>query len=290
MVLPEIQRDIDPAAVGSYLSYMAVPAPQTIYRSIRKLPPAHVLILKDGCTSLRRYWQLSFVPKQDISDVEAAECSVELLRDAVRKRLVSDVPIGAFLSGGVDSSAVVALMAELSDQPVKPFSIGFDEEAYNELPYARRVAEEFGCDHHEFVVQPKAIEVLPKLVQHFGEPFADSSAIPTSYVAALTREHVTVALTGDGGDEAFGGYGRHRANKVAEAVASTLSSESLRDRIKSLVQSSHDQSGIVARIKRFMHAATSARSERYRAWAGVLSDDLIAEVFPSVTETDEVVL
>ena len=136
---------------------------------------------------------------------------------------MSDVPIGAFLSGGVDSSAVVALMAELSDQPVKTFSIGFDEEAYNELPYARRVAEEFGCDHHEFIVQPKAVEVLPKLVQHFGEPFADSSAIPTSYVAALTREHVTVALTGDGGDEAFGGYGRHRANAVAETFADTLS-------------------------------------------------------------------
>lgn len=289
LVLPEIQRDIDPAAVGSYLSYMAVPAPQTIYRSIRKLPPAHLLIFKDGCASLRRYWQLSFVPKQDLSDVEAAERSVELLRDAVRKRLVSDVPIGAFLSGGVDSSAVVALMAELSDQPVKTFSIGFDEEAYNELPYARRVAEEFGCDHHEFVVQPKAIEVLPKLVQHFGEPFADSSAIPTSYVAALTREHVTVALTGDGGDEAFGGYGRHRANMVAEAVATTFSSESLRDRVKSLVRSSHDQLGTVARIKRFMYAATSVRSERYRAWAGVLSDDLITEVFPSVTETDDAV-
>ncbi len=289
LALPEIQRDIDLAAVGSYLSYMAVPAPQTIYRSIRKLPPAHVLILKDGCASLRRYWQLSFVPKQNLSDIEAAERSVELMRDAVRKRLVSDVPIGAFLSGGVDSSAVVSLMTELSPQPVKTFSIGFDEEGYNELPYARRVAEEFGCDHHEFVVQPKAVEVLPKLVQHFGEPFADSSAIPTSYVAALTRQHVTVALTGDGGDEAFGGYGRHRANMLAEAVGSTLSSESIRDVVKSLVRSSHDQPGTVARVKRFIYAATLARSERYRAWAGVLSEDLIAEVFPAVTETDEVV-
>ena len=286
LVLPEIQRDMDPAAVGSYLSYMAVPAPQTIYRSIRKLPPAHVLTLKDGRASLRRYWQLSFVPKQHLSDAEAAERSVELLREAVRKRLVSDVPIGAFLSGGVDSSAVVALMAELSDQPVKTFSVGFDEEAYNELPYARRVAEEFGCDHHEFIVQPKAVEVLPKLVQHFGEPFADSSAIPASYVAALTREHVTVALTGDGGDEAFGGYGRHRANALAETFADTLSFDSIRDVVKSLARSSHGQLGMVARIKRFIHAATSTRSERYRAWAGVLSDDLISEVFPTVTETD----
>ena len=289
LVLPEIQRDIDPAAVGSYLSYMAVPAPQTIYRSVRKLPPAHVLTLKDGCASLRRYWQLSFGSKQELSDTEAAERSVELLREAVRKRLVSDVPIGAFLSGGVDSSAVVALMAELSDQPVKTFSIGFDEEAYNELPYARRVAEEFGCDHHEFIVQPNAVEVLPKLVQHFGEPFADSSAIPTSYVAALTRQHVTVALTGDGGDEAFGGYGRHRANLLAESFATTLSSDSFRDVVKSLVRSSHGQVGTVARIKRFIYAATSTRAERYRSWAGVLSDDLIAEVFPTVTETDDCV-
>ena len=286
LVLPEIQRDIDPAAIGSYLSYMAVPAPQTIYRSIRKLPPAHVMTLKNGRASLRRYWKLSFVPKQSLSDAEAAERSVELLREAVRKRLVSDVPIGAFLSGGVDSSAVVALMAELSDQPVKTFSIGFDEEAYNELPYARRVAEEFGCDHHEFIVQPKAAEVLPKLVQHFGEPFADSSAIPTSYVAALTREHVTVALTGDGGDEAFGGYGRHRANALAETFAAALSSDSVRHVVKSLVRSSRDELGTVARIKRFVHAATSTRSERYRAWAGVFSADLISEVFPTVTDTN----
>ena len=209
LVLPEIQRDIDPAAVGSYLSYMAVPAPQTIYRSIRKLPPAHVLILKDGCASLRRYWQLSFVPKQDISDVEAAECSVELLRDAVRKRLVSDVPIGAFLSGGVDSSAVVAFMAKEMGRPVKTFSIGFEEEKFNELEYARSVAQDLGTEHSEFLVKPDALEVLPELVAGFGEPFGDMSAVPTYYVSKMAKESVTVCLSGDGGDEVFAGYSRY---------------------------------------------------------------------------------
>ena len=139
-----------------------------------------------------------------------------LLTEAVRKRLISEVPLGAFLSGGVDSSAVVALMAGLHRRPVKTFSIGFDDPRFNELPHARRVAERYGCEHHEFEVQPRAIEMLPTMVKHYGEPYADSSAIPSFYLAKLTRQHVTVALNGDGGDESFAGYGWHLGSRLAE--------------------------------------------------------------------------
>lgn len=284
--VPDIPRDIDPVAIGNYLTYMAIPAPRTVFRAARKIPPAHVLTLEDGHCSLRRYWTLAFEPKRRLSDTDAAERVVELLRDAVRKRLMSDVPIGAFLSGGVDSSAVVALMAGLSDRPVKTFSVGFEEESYDERPHARRVAEVFGCNHHEFVVQPRAVEVLPRLVRHFGEPFADSSAVPTSYVAGLTREHVTVALNGDGGDEAFGGYGRHLANALAERFAVTPIAGPLRWAVKTVVRSSRDGRGRRSRLKRFVEAAAWSRAERYRAWAGVFSPELATQIFPPAAGAD----
>src|SRR3712207_1969398 len=151
-----------------------------------------------------------------MTEEEAGERAVEILRDAVRVRLMSEVPLGAFLSGGVDSSAVVALMSEASAAPVKTFSIGFEEQDFSELHHARRVAEHVGAEHHEFVVRPDAAEVLPTLVEHYGEPYADSSAVPTYYVSRETRRHVTVALNGDGGDEAFGGYERYAAMRLAE--------------------------------------------------------------------------
>jgi asparagine synthase (glutamine-hydrolysing) len=214
----EVDRTIDRTALADYLTYMAIPAPRTIYRAVRKLPPAHVMVRRAGETRILPYWSLSFEPKARLTEAAAVEQARALLLEAVRKRLISEVPLGAFLSGGVDSSGVVALMARLLDRPVKTFSIGFDEGAFNELPHAKRVAERYGCDHHEFVVQPKAVEVLPLLVRHFGEPYADSSAIPTYYLSKLTREHVTVALNGDGGDEAFAGYGRHLGYRLAERL------------------------------------------------------------------------
>ena len=171
---------------------------------------------KDGAAKVERYWSLDFRNKIDLSEEEAGRRAVELLREAVGARLMSDVPLGAFLSGGIDSSAVVALMSELSSVPVKTFSIGFEEQDFSELEHARRVARAFGTDHHEFVVRPDAIEVLPTLVRHYGEPYADSSAIPTYYLSKMTRKSVTVALNGDGGDECFAGYERYAAMKIAE--------------------------------------------------------------------------
>src|SRR5436190_19224830 len=213
---PAIKREIDYEALDEYMSFMSVPAPLTIYKQIRKLPPAHVLVRDASGTRIERYWSLEYTPKNRISEDEAIIETRRLLTEAVRKRLISEVPLGAFLSGGIDSSAVVALMAGLQSAPVKTFSIGFDDPRFNELAHARRVAERYGCEHHEFEVHPKAVEILPAIAKHYGEPYADSSAIPSFYLAQLTRKHVTVALNGDGGDETFAGYGWHYGSRMAE--------------------------------------------------------------------------
>ncbi len=217
-----IDTSLDSTALDYYLTFMSVPAPHTIYRGIRKLPPAHRLVRDRAGLRIEPYWRLSFAPKSRLSEGEAIERFHELFRAAVQKRLISEVPLGAFLSGGIDSSAVVAVMAKLADAPVKAFSIGFGDSSYNELPHARRVAQAFNCEHHEFVVEPRAVDVLPTLVRHYGEPFADSSAIPSYYLARLTRQHVTVALNGDGGDESFGGYRRYRLHLMEEQMRSAL--------------------------------------------------------------------
>lgn len=211
---PYFEAVPDVSALQHYLAYQSVPAPMCAFRGILKLGPAQsLLVTRTGPKPTRTYWKLSFADKRVVEtarDERALEEElVERLRDAVRQRLMSDVPLGAFLSGGIDSSLIVALMAGLMDRPVKTFSIGFADEAYNELPYARQVADRYQTEHHEFVVTPDAKSMLSDLVWHYNEPFADSSAIPTFYVSKLAREHVTVALTGDGGDEAFGGYSRY---------------------------------------------------------------------------------
>ncbi|NJN93632.1 MAG: asparagine synthase (glutamine-hydrolyzing) [Anaerolineales bacterium] len=211
---PDFKAEVDMEAIHHYLAFQSVPAPFCAFKGIHKLPPAHSLLIKNGQGTPRRYWKLSYQRKLSLngsaSIAALQEEIIERLREAVRIRLMSDVPLGAFLSGGIDSSIVVALMAGLMDQPVKTFSIGFSEDEYNELPYARMVAERYGTDHHEFVVTPDAKAIFPELVWHYNEPFADSSAIPTYYVSKLARQYVTVILTGDGGDENFAGYPRYQ--------------------------------------------------------------------------------
>ena len=204
-----VSRDVDRRAIHDYLTYQYVPAPASGFKAIRKLEPAHVLVFEGGTAKISRYWQPNCTPRLDLTREDAVNETERRLKEAVRKRLMSEVPLGAFLSGGVDSSLIVALMSEFTK--VKTFSIGFEESGFNELPHARAVAERYATDHHEFVVKPNAAEVLPKLVRHYGEPYADSSALPSYYLAKLTREHVTVALNGDGGDEFFAGYDRYRA-------------------------------------------------------------------------------
>src|SRR5438093_1571689 len=208
--------------IHNHLSFICVPAPLTAYRAIRKLEPGHSLRWRNGEVKTERYWQLDFSQKLNISEQEAGERVVDLLREAVRIRLMSEVPLGAFLSGGIDSSAVVALMAQESSDRVKTFSIGFEEQDFSELHHARRLAEHVGADHHEFIVRPDAVEILPLLVEHYGEPYADSSAVPTYYVARETRRHVTVALNGDGGDESFAGYQRYAGMNLAQSYANLV--------------------------------------------------------------------
>ena len=206
---PDVPRDIDLEALDHYLSFLYTPRDGSIFRSVRKLPPGHFLLWRNGTTVLRPYWQQPAVEDFAGTEDDARAQLKVVLRDAVRSHLVSDVPLGAFLSGGIDSSVVVGLMSETTGARVKTFSIGFDEPAYDELPHARRVAAHFGTDHHEFVVRPDAAAILDGMIGHFDEPFADSSAIPTWYVSQMARRHVTVVLSGDGGDELFGGYDRY---------------------------------------------------------------------------------
>lgn len=210
---PGIERALDHSALADYLQLQYVPFPKTIFRSIRKLSPGFALrvTVEDDQLKVaeRRYWDLRYQPDFSRSEAQWCEALQDKLAEAVRIRLISEVPLGAFLSGGVDSSAVVACMARAQTAPVKTFSIGFKEEDFSETRYARQVAEQFGTEHHEFVVEPDAMEMLPRLAWAFDEPFADSSAVPTYYVSKLAREHVTVILSGDGGDETFAGYGRY---------------------------------------------------------------------------------
>ncbi len=206
LLVAGIPREINPIALDEYLVYGYVPTPLTLFKSVWKLPAAHILIYEDGQISTKRYWELPFTATCQDDEATAIERTRVLLQDAVQVRLMSEVPLGAFLSGGVDSSVVVGMMSSMMSQPVKTFSIGFEDDAYNELPYARKIAKYFGTDHCEFFVRPDLVSVLPQLVWAYDEPFGDASMLPTYYVSKLAREHVTVALTGDGGDEIFGGY------------------------------------------------------------------------------------
>jgi len=221
---PSVQRQVNLPAIYAYLVRLYVPAPQTAFDNIYKLPPAHYLVLENGRLEIKRYWRVDFNQKKssNFSETEAQEQLWQLLREATRIRLMSEVPLGAFLSGGIDSSAVVGIMSQFMDEPVKTFSISYKEAGYDESSYAQQVAQLFKTDHHEFTVRPNAMEVLPALVWHYGEPFADASAIPTYYVSKLTQEYVTVALSGDAGDENFAGYDHYRIVRLLEMYASVL--------------------------------------------------------------------
>lgn len=211
MAVPGVIRELNPSAVDQYLSLGYIAHPQTIYRDVFKLPPACFAVFENGRLQLERYWSFGDEgPLAAASEAEVCEQVRAELREATRLRLVSDVPLGAFLSGGVDSSIIVALMQQLSPRPVKTFSIRFAESEYDESDHARLVAKHLGTEHHEFLVEENSFEALPSLVWHFGEPFADASALPTWFVSKLTRQAVTVALTGDGGDEVFCGYDRYK--------------------------------------------------------------------------------
>jgi asparagine synthase (glutamine-hydrolysing) len=218
LLVPGVGRGLRDEAVQAYVVFGYVPTPMSIFADIHKLPPGCSLRYEGDRVATRRYWRLTYLPKWRESDEELEARLLDLLEESVRIRLVSDVPFGAFLSGGLDSSVVVALMARNMDRPVKTFSIGFKEAAYNELEDARRVAQHFGTEHHELIVEPQAVALAEKLAWHFDEPFADSSAIPTHLVAEMASRHVKMVLSGDGGDECFAGYDRYRKYAIMNLI------------------------------------------------------------------------
>ena len=265
---PEIPRDLDPAALDAYLAYRWVPAPASAFAAARKLRAATYMVLDEAGVRTERYWRLDFSAKRRFAG--AAERNEEIrsqVRRAVGRRMIADVPLGAFLSGGVDSSTVVAAMAEQSSAPVRTFSIGFTNDEYNELPQARLVAERFGTEHHEYVVEPNAIEILPRIVRHYGEPFADPSAVPSFYVAEMARREVTVALNGDGGDETFAGYSRYAANVLLARVDRVpAAARRLLGRAAALLPPSGRIESPVSRLRRVLAVLGLNAPDRYAAY------------------------
>lgn len=247
--VPGISRGIDLEALSDYFSFLYVPAPKSIFKHIRKVLPGQYLTISPKGLRETKYWDLSFAQVDELTERRWAAKLLETLQEAVQIRLMSEVPLGAFLSGGVDSSSVVAMMHKAVGDSVITSSIGFEEKGFNELPYARSIASQFKTDHYEQVVRPDAISVVEKLSWHYDEPFADSSAIPTYYVSKVAREHVTVALSGDGGDENFAGYRRYYFDQRENAIRSWLPS-SVRQPIFGALASMYPKADWAPRIVR----------------------------------------
>jgi asparagine synthase (glutamine-hydrolysing) len=293
LAAPGVKVELDPVALHSYLALGYVPAPQSIFRGIRKLPPATLMVAERGRVEERRYWRVPCDVDRAIREEEWIVRLRSQLEASVRMQMVSDVPIGAFLSGGIDSSAVVAFMAAHSERPVKTYSIGFAggqaEAFYNELPYARRVAELFGTDHHEIQVRPDAVSLLPRLLWHMDEPIADTAFITTFLVSEFARRDVTVILSGVGGDELFGGYrrylgGRYQASfdrmppwmrRAAFALGERLPS----DRHSPILNA-------MRLAKGFLSTAGLPFEERYRSYVQVFSQDVAAQLLRHASKVD----
>jgi len=295
LVRPEVTRELDPESLDQFLTYEYVITPRTILKGIHKLPAGSWLRYRDGEVTVHRYWDPAAIPVRAWDTGEAVEALRACLRRAVTSQMMADVPLGAFLSGGVDSSTLVAFMSEASSQPVQTFSIGFDDGSYNELPYAREVAAAFGTDHREQVVSPALGELFDTLVVHLDEPLADTSIFPTYVVSRLARQHVTVALSGDGGDELFGGYDAY----VAQRAVASWGRLGAAAAIAGLIPPAAQKKGLVNGLKRLVQGAAEApasighyrwmtylgpRAKR-RLYAGGLRDALArSDVYQPVRE------
>ncbi len=218
--IPEFEKKINKKAIHYYLTYQYIPTPMTIWKGVKALEPANFMTVRDsGIENIQRYWDIDYRNKTDLSFKQSKEKIRSLLKDATRKRMISDVPLGAFLSGGLDSSIIVGLMSEISDKPVKTFSIGFEEEEFSELEYAKIIADKFNTEHHEFVVDTDFKDLIPDIAENYSQPYADCSALPSYIVAKKTKQHVKVALNGDAGDENYAGYLRYRALKISQYIS-----------------------------------------------------------------------
>ena len=270
-----VKRELNPRALDDFLVYQYVPHPRSIFQSIDKLAPGHYAVFEDGKLQTQCYWNPDLQRVHDLSHSDTKTKLLELLTNSVHSRMESEVPLGAFLSGGVDSSLIVALMnqyqqMEQNASKIQTFSIGFPVKEYDESKYARQVAEFIGTDHHEFTVEPDAINILPSLSSHYDEPFADSSAIPTWYLAQLTREHVTVALSGDGGDELFAGYPRYRAIALANKIDRMPPIKALlRLGLHRLLPGSSRYKSRLRRLHRFLDPIGFSPVHRYLDWINI---------------------
>lgn len=275
---PDFPRDVDPNALHSFLAFNSIPAPLSIFRSARKLPPGHVLTCTPDGIRIERFARPAPAPESELRRESAEALARELrerLADSVRAHLLADVPVGVLLSGGVDSSGLTALAAQQSPERVSTFSIGFRERSFNELELAREVAQRYGTDHHELVVSPQVSEFLPRLVDAFDEPFADSSALPTYLVSQLAAEHVKVVLSGEGGDELFGGYETYAADQLALRIGPAAA------RLAPLLNrlpSSNARVSLEYRAKRFTRAAALPPLERHHGWKEIFSPHQRAEL------------
>jgi asparagine synthase (glutamine-hydrolysing) len=280
-----VEPEVDRLALHDYLSLNYVPGPRTILTGVRKLQPGHLLVChpETGRVEVKQYWDFP-LPEESQPDRPVAEIEAELLkllRMVVRDTMISDVPIGAFLSGGIDSSLVVALMSEVSKRPIKTFSAGFHERSYNELPYARLVADRFQTESHELIVEPQIQDLVDSLLDHFDEPFADNSAVATFLISRLAASHVKVVLSGDGGDEVFGGYATYQADQLAriyrrlpERVGSQLIPWAAQ-----LLPTSFSKGSLDFRLKRFVNGASLSPLAAHYAWKAYLNEEMKSQLY-----------
>lgn len=276
--LPDFSRELDLEALEAFLAFNFVPTPMSIFRQARKLPAGHLLVHEDGETEITEYARPRPPTEEELRDVPASQLEEELrerLLDSVRAHLVADVPVGVLLSGGIDSGVLTALASSVSEEPVNTFSIGFEEGAFSELEGAQRVADRFGTAHHELVVRPDSYELLPRMVEVFDEPFADNSALPTYLVSELAAEHVKVVLSGEGGDELFGGYYWYLGDVMAPRLG--WMARTLRPAIE-LLPSTATSRRLDDRVKRFARGSHLPPVDRHAAWSQVFSREARAEL------------
>ena len=279
--IPNVPRELNRSSVLKFLTLQYVPAPHSMLKGFSRLPPATMGVIQNGEFKLHRYWKAPY-DQPDLKRCSIADWQEELrheMTEAVRLRMRSDVPLGAFLSGGIDSTVITGLMQEQLDRPVQTFSIGFPVKAFDERHYARQASEMLGTDHHEAMVEPDALSILPELIWHYDEPFGDSSAIPTMYLSRMARENVTVALTGDAGDELFCGYDRYRAVRMVQRMAfmpkwarrATASAASW-------IPASVRQKSFLRRGKRFLETMAMDSEERYLNWITIFNRDRLQQL------------
>ena len=273
-------NEIDPGAIDEFLTYQYIPHPGTIWKGVRKLPPGHYVVYEDGRVSVHRYWDFNPTIERPISKNDACDQLRELLTDSVRLRMQSDVPLGTFLSGGIDSSLITAIAQNLSNDPVRTFSIGFPVADFDETKYAAEVAQHLGTKHQRFEVNPDGVSIIDKLIWHYDEPFGDSSAVPTWYLSEMTRGEVTVALSGDGGDELFAGYERYQALWLSQRLQKLFPVHAIPG--LGLIQrlpDSNKQRSLIRRAKRFLEAIGQPTARRYMNWLQIFPESMRASLY-----------